>query len=80
MMRNARKVLSANCSKSYSTAVSPSFNIDIQTLDYENVKRIKEERFGQQHEEYKRLFEEPLCEAYNTVNLVKTTYANRQAR
>jgi len=55
-------------------------NYGLQTMDYETVKRIKETRFGNQLEEFKRIFEEPLAEAYNTVNLIKSTYANRQAR
>lgn len=80
-MRSARTILRAERqSQSFCTATSSAPKVDIQTLDYESVKQIKETRFGQQLEEYKRIYEEPLCEAYNTVNLIKTTYANRQAR
>jgi len=49
-------------------------------VDYESVKKIKEVRFGRQLEEFKRIYEEPLIDAYNTVHLIKNTYANRQAR
>jgi len=52
----------------------------IQTLDYANVKAIKENRFGTQLGEFKRIYEEPLVEAYNTIHHIKSTYANRQAR
>jgi hypothetical protein len=52
----------------------------IQTLDYKNVKEIKENRFGSQLGVFKRIYEEPLVEAYNTIHHIKSTYANRQAR
>jgi hypothetical protein len=49
-------------------------------MDYENVKAIKENRFGKQLCEFKKIYEEPLVEAYNTIHHIKSTYANRQAR
>jgi len=49
-------------------------------LDYATINKIKTERFGRTLEEFKAIYEKPLLDAYNAVNLIKSTYAKRQAR